>query len=467
MTAAQRRITLGVCLIVGMSLLMAAGLTFLITPMAEELGLPNSLVEDVLAIPSVAALVVVFSAGHLGDRLGQRRTLSIASVAFIVGAVLVALANTAIPLEVGLAICAVAAVTMQIVGVSLLQESTGDGSAQVSAFTWFGVVFPLAFLVIPVATARVLVVTHWRIIPLIWILAGIAMLVVTKLLLGERERSSVPGEWVTPLLAGVAFAAGARAIAEIDDLELDPPLIAVSIAVCLLSTVTYFVVRRRIAEPTFSADPVRGQPLPLLLLAVALVSACGLLTYVSIAVQFLYDLTPYEAALLVIPAQVGAILGARFMAKFALLRWGGLRGARILMITLAFTMLPLVLLQVDTPAWFLVAIAVVFSFMWMAVLTVLNAEIMRRAPGEYTGAVSSFRTAASSLGAAIGVGILGTIVLSSVPIEGGLEAVTGEEIAGLTNSLRVDGVIAFVIAITGWIVLALAQRRAVVTADVT
>lgn len=459
MTAAQRRITLAVCLIVGMSLLMSAGLTFLVSPMAEALGLVDNVVEDVLAMPSVAALIMVFSAGQLGDRLGARRTLGIASGAFSVGAVFIMFASNEYPVEIGLAICAAAAVTIQIVGVSLLQQSTGEGPAQVSAFTSFGVVFPLAFLVFPVATARLLQVSNWRLVPLIWIAAGVVMLVISLVLVEPGRPARAGGEWGTPLLAGIALASGTRAISEMDDLAVDPPLLGVSLGVCVIASTACLIMWRRVRQPRFTLRPIKGAQLPLLLLAVALVSLSGLLTYVSIAVEYLYDMTPYQASLAIIPAQVGAILGAKLLAQRAIHWWGGLRAARLLMIALAVSMVPMVFLQVGSPIWFLSGAATLFSFVWMAVLTVLNAEVMRRSPRESTGAVSSFRTAASSIGAAIGVGVLGTIVISSMPVEAGAAAVDLDQLVGITNSLRLDSLLASAIALAGWGVLTIAERR--------
>jgi DHA2 family multidrug resistance protein-like MFS transporter len=329
----------------------------------------------------------------------------------------------------------------------------------VSAFTLFGMVFPLAFLVFPVATSRLLEVSSWRLVPLVWVLAGIGMVAVSLIMLDAGERAADVGEWVTPLLAGMAFAAGARAVSELDDIRLDPPLIAWSAVVCAVAAVGCLMAKRRIRQATFTTRPVRGRQLPLLLVAIALVSLSGLLTFVSIALEYLYALSAYEAAIAVVPAQVGAILGARFMARYAIGRWGRVRAARILMLALAAGMLPLLLLRVGTPLWLLVGTATIFSFMWMAVLTVLNAEVMRRAPQGHTGAVSSFRTAASSLGAAVGVGILGTIVISSVPVEAGVAAVTADDLTGLTNSLRLDGLLASLVAVAGWIVLGFVSRR--------
>ena len=64
MTSDQRRIVIAVCVIYFLSLLMIGGLAFLITPMADDLNLKNGTVQYILAIPSVVALVVVFSPGR-------------------------------------------------------------------------------------------------------------------------------------------------------------------------------------------------------------------------------------------------------------------------------------------------------------------------------------------------------------------------------------------------------------------
>lgn len=283
------------------------------------------------------------------------------------------------------------------------------------------------------------------------------MLVITRFMLSEGERARSSGEWITPLLAGIAFAAGARSIAEVDDLVPHPGVVAVGVVVALVAGLACFVLTRR-EHATFTMMPIRGSHLPVLLIAVALVSLSGLLTYVSIAIEYLYEMTPYEASIAVIPAQIGAILGAKFLAQYAMQRWGGVQAARILMLLLALAMLPLLMLQVGSPLWFLTGLATVFSFLWMGALTVLNTEVMRRAPKQSTGVVSSFRTASSSLGAALGVGILGTIVVSSLPVEAGAEIVGLDQLAALTDSLRLSGVVASAVALVGWVVLSSARR---------
>ena len=130
----------------------------------------------------------------------------------------------------------------------------------------------------------------------------------------------------------------------------------------------------------------------------------------------------------------------------------------MLMLATGFTMLPLVVMQTSTPMWLLVAISSVFSFAGMGALTVLNMDVMGRAPADHTGEVSAFRTAASSVGTALGMALLGTIIISSVQLDAGADSVSDAQLQALATALRVDGVLSFLIACLGWAILARAER---------
>ena len=459
MTSEQRRITLGVSLIVGLSLLMATGLTFLIEPMALDLHLSDEIVEDMLSVPSVAALVVVFSAGQWGDWFGHRRVIAWSASAFIVGACVIALAGGAVVVQAGLAICAAAAVTMQIVGVGLLREATGKGQAQTSAFTTYGMVFPLAFLLLPIGTARVLEISDWRLVPQIWIVGGLLILACAFFFLRGRKNSIRNSNWVTALLLGIALAALARALAEVSHAAADPApvfggLVVGGVIVLLCAT----VLRTRIQVREFF-QAVTDRTLWVLLVCVALVSLVGLITFVSIALEFFYEMSSYEAAIAIIPAQICAVLGAKFLSSWFINKFGGLRAARMLLLALAFSMLSLITVHATTSAWVMISIAAVFSFLGMGALTVLNTEVMRQSSESDVGSISAFRTAASSVGAALGVGILGTIVMSSVRVDDGVSAVSSDQLDALAASLRIDGVLSFFIVMLGFVGLTAIMRR--------
>lgn len=458
MTGAQRRIVLAVCVIVGLTLLVAAGLTFLVAPMAEGLGLSDEFVEDALVVPAVASLLVVFIAGRAGDRFGQRRTMIAAGLAFTLGSLVLAGAQGPAAVDLGLALCGAGAIVIQVVAVSLLQRTASEGSAHVSAFTSYGMVFPIAFLVLPIATAGLLGSVGWRWIPITWAVAGLAIAILARTMLDRSETSKSSGEWITPILAGISLAAGATVISEIDNIEIEGTRLAIGALLSVIAAIACLIIMRGMDTATFSFRPLRGPMMRALMLGVVLISLVQLLTYVCIVLEYFYDLTALEAAIIVAPAQLGAILGAKFLAGRVVRRYGTARAGRLLMLFTGLTMLPLVVMQTSTPMWLLVAISSVFSFAGMGALTVLNMDVMGRAPADRTGEVSAFRTAASSIGTALGMALLGAIIISSVQMDTGADAVSDAQLQALAAALRIDGVLSFLIACVGWAILARAER---------
>jgi len=228
---------------------------------------------------------------------------------------------------------------------------------------------------------------------------------------------------------------------------------------CAVATVACVLVMKRAKHPGLSVRPLGGAMVRPLLFGIAILSLIQILTYISIALKYFYDMTPLEASLAIAPAQVGAIFGAKVVASRAIQAWGISRSGRSLLLLTGLVMLLLVFVQAGTPVWYLVLVATAFSLTGMAALTVMNLDIMGRAPEGAAGIVSSFRTAASSLGAAMSMVVLGVAVLSSVSLAGGSNNVSETQLEELAAALRVDGVIGCVIAAVGWAVLYVTGRR--------
>lgn len=459
MTAAQRRITLAICVIVGLTLLVTTGLTFLVEPMSQDLGLSDSAVEDLLVIPALAALLVVFVAGRAGDRIGQRSTMLVSAVIFTAGSIILATAGGEFAIDLGLCLCGAGAVVIQVVALSLLQQTASEGRAHVSAFTTYGMVFPFAFLVLPIATAGALGFAAWRWIPFGWAVAGVTIMVVALVLLDRESGTRTPGEWSTPLLAGISLAAGSLAVSEIDDITVDTTRILVAALISVVAAVAGVALARRSSNPGLSLAPLRGGAMRALMIGVVILSLVQLLTYLSIFLEYFYDMTALQVSLIIAPAQVGAIAGAKILAGAACRRWGVARSGQLLMLATGVTMLPLAVMQVSTPVAYVVLCATVFSFVGMAALTVLNMDIMGRAPAASTGAVSALRTAASSIGTALGMAILGAVIISSVQMDEATSQVDTSQLEDLAMALRIDGVVSFLIATAGWLLLRRAARR--------
>jgi MFS family permease len=459
MTHAQRRITLAISVIVGLTLLVVAGLTFLVQPLTQDLALSDEAIEQALVAPTIASLLVVFIAGRAGDRFGQRRTIVAAAAVFTVGAAVLASAQAQNSVIIGLALCGAGAIVIQVVALSLLQRAAPDGKAHTAAFTTYGTVFPIAFLIFPIATAHLLSLVDWRWIPVLWAFAGIVIIVVSMLMLDRDKARGSIGEWASPILAGVALTAGTRVFDELGARPPDTRILAFAGAVFVVAIFALIVVVKRAANPGFSLSPLRGVMMWPLMIGVALVALIQILTYVSISIEYLYELTPFQASLVIAPAQLGAVIGAKFVAGWTISRWGVERSGRGLLLATGVVLLLLVAMQPSTPVWYLVVVSTLFSLTGMAALTILNLDIMGRAPAEHTGAVSAFRTAASSVGSALSMAVLGVVVLSSVTMSAGVTDVDDEDLIELAAALRLDGILGFIIAVAGWAFLYVSARR--------
>jgi MFS family permease len=460
MTPAQRVATYAVTVIVGLTLLVVTGLTFLLEPMAEDLDLSDAAVELALVVPSIAALLVVFVAGRAGDRFGERRTIIIAGAIFTAGSLLIATTSRQSAITIGLALCGAGAVVIQVVALSLLQRSAPEGPSHVSAFTTFGMVFPIAFLVFPIATSYVLDLASWRWIPVVWAIAGVVVIVISWVLLDRGRRGTVSGEWFSPILAGIALATGSQFLDELGIDRQDPRAMLLLAGAFVVATVVCIAVMRQARNPGLSLKPITGVMIRPLLIGVTLVALLQILTYVSIAMEYFYEMTPLEASIAIAPAQLAAILGSKVVAGRSIRRWGVAQAGRGLLLATGVVMLLLVIVQPSTPIWYLVLVSSVFSLTGMGALTVMNLDIMGRAPEGSTGAVSAYRTAASSLGSALSMVVLGMVVLSSVSMASGSSDVGEATLVELSTALRFDGVVGFVIALIGWAVLYASARRA-------
>ena len=122
-------------------------------------------------------------------------------------------------------------------------------------------------------------------------------------------------------------------------------------------------------------------------------------------------------------------------------------------------MLTLVSIQASSPAWLLIACATVFNTAALAAVTVLNADVMARAPQGATGPISAFRGAASSIGTGLGVVVLGTGVINAANVSDGASNVGSDQLHQIASALRLDGILGCGIALIAWTTLRLTERQ--------
>ena len=461
MTSGQRRIVAAICLITGVSLVVGASLTFLVSPMLEDLGLTSEQGSLALALPSIGSLLVVFIAGRLGDRLGHRTVILGASVAFIAGAIIVAAAQGMVMVIVGLLLVGASATAIQIVALGLLQASVPTGAARVSAFTTFGMVFPAVYLVIPVATGAVVSAASWRWVPLGWALLGLVIPLIALRLIDRPAARLSAGEMWTPFLGGFALACLVQGINSGHDLGWTSPRTLLAFVLALGAVVAVRLIVRSGRVPSLELAPLRSPRLLLLLVTVVLVVTANTLIYVTLGLEYLYGEDALTAAIYLVPAQLASVVGAKIVAGWLMRRLGASRAGVALIIGLGLSLLTLLAMSATSSVAQLVLSGAAFSLFGFASITVVNAAVMAQAPDGAAGAVSAHRGAASSVGGALSVVFLGGAI--SIVVNTTSLAPVGAlpDAEALAHGLQTHGLIGALLAAAAAIAFWAAMRERV------
>ena len=108
------------------SALILQTVEFMLVAIQEDFSLTAGATAALTQLAAGAALLVVFVAGTLLDRFGERRVLGGASLAFCCGALVVALAPGYGFLLAGLGIAGVGYTVMTVSGIAILKEAIPD-----------------------------------------------------------------------------------------------------------------------------------------------------------------------------------------------------------------------------------------------------------------------------------------------------------------------------------------------------
>lgn len=407
-----RRTLLGICLIVGGSFTVMASFNYMLTPMLADLGLTQQQASVALSIPPIASLLVVFLAGRLGDSLGHRVVLTWMSVGFMVGSAIVAIAQGLPAVVVGLLIEGIAATAIQIVGIGLLSDRFPEPKARAVAFGTFGMVSPFVWLCFPVLTGWVVGELSWRWVPAIWVACGAVMLTATRVLLSRAHEQSPTGEVITPILAGATVAAGVQALNRVSDDGLLAPVTLLSVGVTAALAVLVAFLMRRLTAPTFSLAPLRVGRSRALLGTIVIIPLINTVFFMTMAFQYLYGLTVLQTALVMVPAQAGAVLGTRLIAGPLMRRVGIARTAQVLFAVLAVAMLGSFFVTADSPLWVPILYVTVYNVLTVAASITVTSGVLISAPGVDSGQLSAYRGSAQALGQVLAVVVMNTAVFT-------------------------------------------------------
>lgn len=403
---------IGICLAVGGSFTVLASFNYVLTPMLADLGLTQEQASVALSIPPIASLLVVFLAGSLGDRRGHRTVMLWMSVAFILGSLVVAIAQGLPAVVIGLLVEGIAATAIQIIGIGLLSDRFSEPRARAAAFGTFGMVSPFVWLCLPVLTGWIVGEVSWRWVPIMWAVFGVVMLVATVTLLPRPASTSPVGEIATPILAGATVASAVQWINRIGDEGLLAVITLVSLAATVALAILLVVLMRRMPSPNFSIAPLRVGPSRALLLVVVIIPFINTVFLMTIAFQYLYGLTVLQTALVMVPAQAAAVLGTRLIAGPLMRRIGVTQTAVLLFAVLSVSMLGVFAVTASSPLWVPILYVTVYNLLTVAASITVTSAVLTSAPDVDSGQLSAYRGSAQSLGSVLAVVVMNAAVFT-------------------------------------------------------
>jgi MFS transporter, DHA2 family, multidrug resistance protein len=417
----HRTLLLGICLVAGATFTVLASINYMLTPMLADLDLSIQQGNLALKIPSLASMLVVFAAGRAGDRIGHRRVIIVAGVLFILGSAIVALADGLAMVGIGMFIEGVAATGIQIVVVGLLAARFVSPHARAAAFGTYGMAFPAVWLVFPVIAGWLSTFVSWRAIPWMWVAAGIILIASAVFLLPNAPRVPV-GELWTPILAGVFVVGIVQFISHASDFGLISIPTLISAVTVIASFLACTVLLRRLPNPSLSLTPLRNGSTRIILAVVLVVPTLNTFFYLTVALQFMYGMSAFRTALLMMPAQVACIVGAKIISERLTDQLGLTRAGVLLLLCLAAVMAIPLTFTGTTPLWWMMTFAIAFGAVVTAVTVVVLNALMSSAPPEESGNTAAFEGSAGEVGIALGVVLMTALVFGAgqTSLEAGL-----------------------------------------------
>lgn len=420
----QRRLLTGICILVAAISMVPSTYNFILNPMLEGLGANESEEALLRQLPSIAALLVIFLAGSLGSRIGERRLIVFGSILLTAGCALIAVAPVLAVATLGLVALSAASSATAVVGLGLLSARVVEPRARATAFATFALVAPAAYMVLPVVAGLLLDHASWRWVAVMWTAGGLVSIwgAARYLPTDHPDRSRV--EILTPTLAGLALAASVQTISAISNNGLLSTPVLVRFAVATAASIAFVAAYRRAPEPSISLAALKRGGLLVLLVVVIVVPFVNLWYYMTLGYQYVFGMTAVATALLMVPAQLAGVGGALIARKMIMTRGITYTGVAMLLGLSASLLLTLAIVP-TTPIPVTVAIMAVYALASVGAGVPVTNSIMNTAPSGEEGSASAMRGAATHVGTALGVVVMTTIVFTA--IAGSVETSLGND----------------------------------------
>ncbi len=431
----KNRVLIGACIAGGAAFLQPATYNYVIEPMLVSFGVDQSSSGALREVPSIASLLAIFLAATAATRVGERRAVSGGSILLLLGSVVVA-AAPAFPVAIlGLAVQAVGATVLLVVSLGVIGSTTDGPAARATAFAVFSMVGPAVFVILPVITAALMEHLSWRVVAGTWALGGVAALVAGRWALAADTGTTRETELLTPALAGVVCAAVVQSLSHAMSDGLANVGTLVRIGITVAAAVGLAAALRRAHQPSLDVAFLRNGGAVVMLAVVGLWCFTQLWYYMTLAYEYVFGLSVLVTALLMVPAQLCAAVGAR-SAGWMIKRIGLTASGFWLLIATGISLALSVLIAVDSPLWWPVVVTCFYSFASVAAGVPMTNSVMDCATPGGDSSASAYRQASVGIGTAIGIALISALVfttfsssLSSQLDAAGLDSAQTDQIA--------------------------------------
>ncbi|MEI7031820.1 MFS transporter [Streptomyces pratensis] len=389
-------------------------LSFAVPHIGEDLQ-PTSVqllwIVDVYSFVLAALLVTM---GSLGDRIGRRRLLVFGAAGFGLASLAAALAPTAAAMIGARALLGLAGATLMPSTLSLIRSMFHDENQRKIAIAIWAAALSGGSALGPVLGGALLEFYWWGSLFLINVPVTLLILVLAPVLIRE-SRAKEPGR-LDPLSVALLAAAMFPMVYGVKKAAVggpDPlPLLCVAVGVA----VGVLFVRRQLASAAPMLD-VRLFRIPqfsvgVMLNLITLFAMIAALFFLTQYLQIVREISPLQAGLVLLPGLTCAIV-AGFLAV-ALARWWGVTAVLVVglaLMALGFALFTQLAAGPHLP-YLIVAFALICFGMGLT-QSLTNDAVLSAAPEDRAGAASAVSETGYELGAALGIAILGSVLLSS------------------------------------------------------
>ena len=377
----------------------------------RELGASASELQWIVDAYILVFAALVLTTGSLSDRWGRKRALLTGMVVFGLASLMAAFAQNAGQLiaaraAMGVGGALISPSTLSVIIDVFPKEERGKAIGIWTAVASVGV--PIG----PVLGGWLLEQFWWGAVFLINIPIVLLMLVAGAFLVPE-SRDPAPAKVDIPgaILSAAALSSLIYAIIEAPAAGWLDPVVLAAFAIALVLGGVFIVYEHSTDHPMLdvrifkNADFSSGAGAN----ALAFLAMVGTTFILTQYLQFVREYTPFEAGLRVIPMPIGfmvaGVLSSRLVARLGA-RWtiaGGLTIVSATLVTLSF-------LDIQTQYWIIGLALAALGLGMGSTMAPATETVMSSVPNSKAGVGSAVNTVSRQVGAALGVGVLGSLL---------------------------------------------------------